>query len=139
MSKNHFRGKLKTDNGNLKKGDWVYGDLVNLIDGKESHHHIYGKGEVNADTVCQSTGETDKNRVEIFEGDIVKVDFEVEYVGIKPKPSYIGVVKFEKGAFEIYKKFNGAQFFFQCGLIKTVIGNIHDNPELLNEELNKEN
>ena len=137
MSKNLFRGKLKNDNGGYKKGDWVYGDLVNLIDGKESHTHIYGKGEVKADTVCQSTGETDKNQVEIFEGAIVKVDFEKEYGGIKTKPSYIGVVRFKKGAFEIYKKLNGAQFFFQCGLIKTVIGNIYDNPELLKENKNE--
>lgn len=133
MGKYFFRGKLKTDNGNYKKGDWVYGDLVHLIDEKKSKPHIYGKGEVQMDTVGQSTGETDKNGIEIFEGDIVKVDFEVEYVGIKPQPSYIGVVEFKKGAFGIYNQGKWTQYFFQCGLLKTVIGNISDNPELLNK------
>lgn len=131
MRISRFRGQLKTDNGSHKKGDWVFGNLVSLKDGIKEHAHIYGAGEVVADTVGESTGELDKNKTEIFEGDIINVDFEKEYGGIKAQPSYIGVVEFKKGAFGIREKGKGTQFFFQHGLIKTVIGNIHDNPELL--------
>ena len=87
--------------------------------------------EVIPETVGQYTGLTDKNGKQIFEGDIVNVQYETEYVGLKPKPSYMGVVEFKDGAFGIYESGKGTQFFFQHGLIKTVIGNIHDNPELL--------
>ena len=69
-----FRGKLKTDNGEYKKGDWVYGDFVTLIDGKEKHPHIYGKGEVKAETIGQYTGLTDKNGTKIFENGYFVID-----------------------------------------------------------------
>lgn len=130
-----FRGRLKAENGELKKGDWVYGDLVTLIDGKEKHLHIYGKGEVKAETIGQFTGLTDKNGKKIFEGDIH------EYiVGGK---SYLFVVKHGK-----YYDFEAADkrygWYFQntqtndCNSFygdeknyANIIGNIHDNPELL--------
>ena len=46
-----FRGKLKTDNAINKKGDWVYGNYVTLMDGKHEIPCIYGKGEVISKTV----------------------------------------------------------------------------------------
>ncbi len=134
MGERLYRGKLKVDNGEHKKGDWVKGYYVNLIDGNATHPHIYGAGEIYPETLGQSTGITDKNGNEIFEGDIIRVDFKQEYVGIKPQPSYIGVVIFNDKdcAFAIRRIGKWTQFFFQHGLIKTVIGNIQDNPELLN-------
>ena len=126
-----FRGKIKTDNAIHKKGEWVQGNFVMLKDGDRLIPHIYGHGEIVEETAGQFTGEHDKKGQKIFEHDIVRVDFEQEYGGLKPQLSYIGVVRFEKGAFCIYKPGSFIQFFFQHGLIKTVIGNIHDNPELL--------
>lgn len=67
-----FRGKMKYENGALKKGDWVEGHFVELIDGTTAIPHIYGYGEVFRETVGQYTGVTDINGVDVFEGDIIK-------------------------------------------------------------------
>lgn len=81
---------------------------------------------VDPPTVGQYTGLTDKNGKRIFEGDIVEgADFTAEDGGY-------GVVSFDDGAFEIignnccgtfHENYRGSDF--------EVIGNIHDNPELL--------
>ena len=130
-----FRGKSNWAYGNVKQGDWLYSMTISphcYTDEKITSYYIGGgNNTIDATTLGQYTGSTDKNGKKIFEGDIVKVDFEMEYGGLKTKPSYVGVVKYDGGAFGIYEKGKGTQFFFQHGLIKTVIGNIHDNPELL--------
>ena len=127
-----FRGKTEYI------GKWVQGDLYKslksaFIAADNAGSYAKTNHPVLPETIGQFTGLTDKNGVKIFEGDIIKVDFQQEYIGIKPRPSYIGVVEYRKGAFGIYEKGKGTQYFFQHGLIKTVIGNIHDNPELLED------
>ena len=134
-----FRGKLKAENGEFQKGEWVYGDFVTLIDGKEKHPHIYGKGEVKAETIGQYTGLTDKNGTKIFEGDIVKcTDTQYDY-------EFIAVVLFGNPNGEYnwgfqLKRISGAGVntdillwveMEETGALIEVIGNIHDNPELL--------
>lgn len=141
-----FRGKLKTDNGEYKKGDWVYGDFVTLIDGKEKHLHIYGKGEVKAETVGQYTGLIDKNGTKIFEDDIVKcTDTFSDY-------EFIAVVMFgnPKGEYNWgfqLNRISGANAntdillwvdVEETGAFIEIIGNIHDNPELLESEVQGE-
>jgi uncharacterized phage protein (TIGR01671 family) len=137
-----FRGRLKTENGENKKGCWVYGDLVTLMDGKEKHPHIYGKGEVKSETVGQYTGLTDKNSKKIFEGDIVHLTdirynnewkavvvfgnpycqyswgWNFQYIGKKPQINTDILLWVEMEDMQVYCE---------------VIGNIHDNPELLKE------
>lgn len=148
-----FRGK-RVDNG-----EWVYGDLSQHKTGKVfiksgSAIHSY---EVIPETVGQYTGLTDKNGKKIFEGDIVKD--QVIYLthltyaerGIETKEDAeeyknygkVGVVEFDTENVAscgcCYEYFIGTGFKAkEVNLHKCeVIGNVHDNPELLEE--NNEN
>ena len=131
-----FRGKRFCD------GEWVDGSL--FIDEKKDKHEIivgyfnYRIGwEVIPDTVGQFTGLTDKNGKKIFEGDIVVYDN-------KPYNAYchigVGVIVWHKWMWKFrYKEHEytyhysvGTEDFF--GAKSEVIGNIHDNPELLEVE-----
>ena len=124
-----FRGKRK-DNG-----EWVYGNLItdgedvyvlpkeDLLKGLDIGGWIDGVQayEVVPETVGQYTGLTDKNGVKVFEGDIVCI-FDGEY--------FSGVVKYsnEQGSFTV----DDTSLHYWVSDIE-VIGNIHDNFELLNK------
>lgn len=131
-----FRGKTK-------QGEWVTGYYV----GKSSLNEVailppqnvnYDIGYINdsecyyciADTIGQFTGLYDKNGKEIYEGDILRFG---------NSPSRVCEVKWNERitAFCI-------RFYFECNLgvrplgewvicerSVAIIGNIHDNPELL--------
>ena len=149
-----FRGK-RVDNG-----EWVEGfySPVRLPIVGEMGHFINEDGyrtiEVKKETVGQYTGLTDINGVKIFEGDIVR-DMEIyeqhfryfkrgeETQEQAEAYRYIG----EIGAVEFctedvascgccYTGFSGTGF--KANLISLhsceVLGNIHDNPELLKKE-----
>ena len=128
-----FRGKLKAENGEFQKGEWVYGDFVTLIDGKEKHLHIYGKGEVKAETIGQYTGLTDKNGKKIFEGDIVEGNCHSQWSHRLQRC----VVVYDRDSFKSrhYLIFPNEKHYFEYKVLFSkdvvVIGNIHDNPELL--------
>ena len=93
--------------------------------------------DVNPETVGQFTGIVDKNGKKIFEGDFVVckqeicgnwIDYSVE----------IGFIEMKHGAFGLHRK-QGYYRPFKDWLEDyeyEVIGNIHDNPELLKEALN---
>ena len=130
-----FRGK-RTDNGK-----WECGDLLSPNEFNAIPHIVYidylneygDIGEISTpvipETVGQYTGLTDKNGVKIFEGDIVSL---VKHDGLIYKVVYVPC-RYElvnsKGVncfvLDIYKSEN-----------IEVIGNIHDNPELLGGENN---
>lgn len=110
-----FRGKRK-------KGDkrWVEGDLLHGYSGFGITNRYYAGSsfEVVPETVGQYTGLTDKNGKKIFEGDIVKISNDE-----------IFEVKYEDGGFT-------AGLFlgdWDYGHVE-VIGNIYDNPELMEVE-----
>ena len=128
-----FRGK-RVDNG-----EWVEGFLIGLYNPqikenviKQSFIHngtiFYNPDKVTPETVGQFTGLTDKNGKEIYEGDILK--FEAE----SPYPFAImnnGVVKYEPCKFYLDDGVNQIGIHVDNWYELEVIGNIHDNPELL--------
>lgn len=107
MREIRFRGK------SLETGLWLFGDLLHA----EGHCYIVNEehsGEVDPKTVGQFTEMGDSNWLAIYEGDIIKDDKGVRVV-----------------TFEILEHAQGydLEMYEDSGL--EVIGNIHDNPELL--------
>ena len=122
-----FRGKL-TANGKWSEGNLVVNKRgVYVITPDETPIGIYG--QVDPETVGEYTGLTDKNGKKIFEGDILKFD----YIGKNLGVNGISLCEFENGKFGVkwgyYKEFVCLDGFANTTL--EVIGNIHDNPELL--------
>lgn len=122
MRKILFRGKND-------RGEWIEGFYIKDYIGT----YIYDKyrntrmQSVLPETVGQFTGLTDKNGKEIFEGDIVKgawdTIFQVVY-----DDCYLGFRAKEKDGMH-----NCIDYY---GLDRIeIIGNVHDNPELLKGEL----
>lgn len=124
-----FRGRR------LDNGEWVYGFLF-MQDGKayiitDLTPCGFIKHEVDPATVGQYTGLEDKDSKEIYEGDIMSIP-ETEF-----NAHIIGHVVYDEDAFFIQARNGGACWGLNWSLRKhnaQVIGNIHDNPELLKTE-----
>ena len=137
-----------TFRGKRSNGEWVYGSLVVSEKIKPAIYYEVGKGLVKQldwcyvppDTIGQYTGLKDKNGKKIFEGDIIKT----------PR-GFIGVVVFGRTEEEcthmvfrrkitdvyttygwIFKRADGFTIAIDDEILQgEVIGNIHDNPELM--------
>lgn len=129
-------------------GEWVYGDLIHKRTSPGEAMIRCSKGiesDVDVETICQSIeliGEYDR---EIFEGDIV--DWTFFYNRIDPGGGCTetdiqlrGVIKWSNGGFifEVWRNdFEDAGWYgisdlnFDPSSDIEVIGNIYDNPELV--------
>lgn len=135
-----FRGKNR-------KGEWLVGEIISL----NNHKYIApGDGdwfdfipwvpnnvfhapdsdeyEVDKETIGQFTGLLDKNGKEIYEGDIVRT-LVSRLNATKNKKYRNFVIRYDAPHF-----WNGYDSLLMRPMYMEVIGNIHDNPELLKEE-----
>ena len=123
-----FRGK-RVDNGK-----WVYGNLIQrkrwgaifpIIRAEDNGYGNFKEWEVIPETVGQYTGLDDKNGVKIFDGDVVKAT--------QKGQTKNGVVVYREGGY--FWKFETDQYGYLGEVVKRwhpeVIGNIHDNMELM--------
>lgn len=125
-----FRGKRK-DNS-----EWVYGNYA-VTDNNEKQHFIFQNKafefEVVPETVGQYTGLTDKNGKKIFEGDIVTYCTNINRATNKELHEVVFEMRGESGYFGI--KISNIETWGFCqevpAKLMEVVGNIHDNPELL--------
>ena len=136
-----FRGKTKV-------GKWVCGNYAFTDNNGEQHFIFQNKAfeyEVIPETVGQYTGLTDKNGKKIFEGDILKgyvypffneekdeFNYFAEVVWFENSPAF-GYVTHKNPLSKVNGISNGntdylEDFYSNCW---EIIGNIHDNPELL--------
>lgn len=132
MTKELYRGK-RVDNG-----EWVKGDLIkskdkcyihpqaNVFQVNNALSKLIVLHEVIPETVGQYTGLTDRYGTKIFERDIVDILIENEERG---------VITYNDGCFIV--EADGFILTFIDHLYGTdveVLGNMHDNPELLKGE-----
>lgn len=133
-----FRGKEK-DGGSFD-GKWRYGDLVRVKEGSVTKTRIFEKNIgylVVSETVGEYTGLTDRNGKKIFEGDILQDKFgQIKIVDYCDqwgafRTCFVRALN-EEG--KIVATVGGASFVGTIWRKYEVIGNIHDNPELLEEK-----
>ena len=124
-----FRGK-RIDNGEWKEGSYVYQHGCHMIYlPSVDSEYGFDNYHIHPETVGQFTGLTDKNGKKIFEGDIVSFK-RINALGYTT--CRIGKVRYddELPIFYILSTTGDAWDWVYCEDIE-VIGNIHDNPELL--------
>lgn len=139
-----FRGK-RTDNG-----EWIRGDLITtpfirnitqqniiyILDITKADYDCFedlvednGIFEVDPETVCQYTGLTDKSGRKIFEGDIVKHFYDSKILS----KVNVGIISWNESKCGFHRSSREDNCFYKitdyCKY--EVIGNIFDNPELL--------
>lgn len=126
----------------IDTGQWIFGDL--LQNGSITHISNFDNGvnrehyEVNPDTVGQFTGLVDKNGKEIYEGDIVNCDWRRHQDNsikiYSPEKIYISQIIYANdiaGFHVIAKRGLILLTKTRCKRNLEVIGNVHDNPELI--------
>lgn len=109
--------------------EWVYGDLFHSYANDDIAIAYYREGSktptfdaIFPESVGQYTGLKDKNGNKIFEGDIV------EFTNLD-LPNM--VIRFDNGSFMLCEDENSTYEELRMNYVVEVVGNIHDNPELI--------
>ena len=116
----------------IDNGEWVEGGFCKSSDGRTYMVGVSKRGyidglEVIPETICQCTGLKDKNGKLIWENDVVRYcDCTVE--------NYVIAWESDKACFEYQQYGCSIMNFDELSEVEVeVIGNIFDNPELINE------
>ena len=136
-----FRGKVKQhDPMRNPENGWAEGYYFQNLTQGEMRSFIFQPPctwEVIPETVGQFTGLLDKNGKEIYEGDVIQFRF-TQFSSFSSKlflsEQFIGIITVDKWNNHIIKS-NGLEIHISNACeYGVVIGNIHDNPELLKAE-----
>lgn len=134
MAREHlFRGQR------IDTGEWVYGSLIDApeskfilteaTESKDKVHFVYFK--VISESIGQFTSRPDKNSIKIFEGD----------VGYLEGSESLMVVEWsEQGCYKIQSPKNKMHGLLFCDFESSefeIIGNIHENMEVLDDAIQK--
>lgn len=133
-----FRGKR------VSYKSWYYGSVITCDDGKavivNSARHTWAHSyvEVIPKTIGQFTGWHDSNGNEIYEGDIIDVHIPCNAIGEEEHRTRIVAWNSKMSCFQFQDK-NGNCISDSVGakynvIHYSVIGNIHDNEELLQHD-----
>ncbi len=148
MPKIRFRGKpvdpidldALPEYADWIKDGWVYGYLIGkdvivgeIVEFEDDYFNTEFWCRVRPETVGHATGLMDINGRDIYEGDIVKVEDCWDVYGIMA--GEIREVIFAYGGFRMKpKRSEDKGHWLEDGTDVEVIGNIHDNPELLDAD-----
>ena len=117
-----FKAK-RIDNGEWVTGTPVFVEEYTDMYWWDSEEQLLRYTSVGRTTLCQFTGLTDKNGVKIFEGDILNVVCKWDRANM--------VVLFESCTFVLKTSDDiGYKYLGYMNNLE-IIGNIHDNPDLL--------
>lgn len=131
-------GKIKFRAKRTKFGSWVFGSLLTCDDGAAAimgakHTWMNTYVEVDPKTIGQFTGLRDRNDNEIYEGDIIKGYFSIK--GQLYEVVFLDGMFYAKIDRFSDKAIGGFPLWHFCikekGYTCEVVGNIHDNSELL--------
>lgn len=127
-----FRGKVKYSGHHLHSGDWIEGNYVySELQDKHCVNYVnYSYGameviideklvEIDSETLGMWTGLKNNDREMMYEGDIIRDEHREEN----------GKIVYDEGGFKVIFGNIISEVSEYTDLV--VIGNIHDNPELL--------
>jgi uncharacterized phage protein (TIGR01671 family) len=139
--KGEFNNVWVTGNLIVSNGKYYIHPVGNVVNVKNEIGRIIVMHEVIPDTICQCTGLKDKNGNLIWENDIIHKQFYIDYDAYANSEAYTGRIQYEYGGWSVeITKSDGSvcvsPIIEMIAYSKDiehfeVIGNIFDNPELL--------